>query len=337
LRIGIDLMGGDNPPTVLFEAVKQAVAFSSQTDFTLFATQQAIDDISAQWSDWIQTLGPRLDFIVATDVIEMHEEPLLAIRKKKHSSLSLGIKLLKKRFLNGFISLGNTGALIAGATLSLPLLPGIKRPALLAILPTEKGSVAIIDVGGNVSCKSDHLVQFAKLGAAYQRCGLGIKRPKVGLLNIGAESKKGTSEIRQAYTLLQSISSDCGMQFVGNVEGRDIFQGSVDVLVTDGFTGNVLLKASEGISSFILQQFSQSLKQISVVDTTKVLADLNRQFDYEEYNGAILCGVDAVIVKCHGQSSAKGLLEGIRGTVKLVENKFVEQLQACLLSTLNCI
>lgn len=324
MRIGIDLMGSDRSPAVLFKAIEQTADEFPHINLIVFITNAALDDIQSHFS--IFPRQAHLEFHIVSDVIEMHEEPLTAIRQKKNSSLAIGIKLLKKRYLDGLVSLGNTGALIAGSTLSLPLLPGIKRPALLATLPTKQGTVAIIDVGGNVSCKSYHLAQFAQLGVAYQRCQ-GIQRPRVGLLNIGVESKKGTSEVRQAYEFLQNMAKNEEMLFVGNVEGRDVFQGAVDVLITDGFTGNVLLKTSEGVSLFILEQLYHSLKAIIPNQSHEVFQSLHQQFDYEEYNGAIVCGIDCVAVKCHGQSSPKGLLRGIQTAIHLVQNNFIQQIK----------
>lgn len=323
-------MGSDRSPAVLFKAIEQAAEEFSQVDLVVFVTQPALDEIIRQSSLHFPLKRPHLELQVITDVIEMHEDPLLAIRQKKNSSLSRGIKLLRKRYLDGFVSAGNTGALIAGATLSLPLLPGIKRPALLATLPTEKGTVAIIDVGGNVSCKAQHLAQFAQLGVAYQRC-TGIEHPRVGLLNIGVESKKGTSEVRAAYEILHKLALQGQMQFAGNVEGREVFQGAVDVLVTDGFTGNVLLKTSEGVSSFILQHVQKALQGIPPEQGKSVLRSLGCQFDYEEYHGAIVCGVDCVAVKCHGHSSPKGFFRGIKGAIQLVQNGFISQIKQQML------
>jgi phosphate acyltransferase len=327
LRIGIDLMGSDRSPVDLFKAIELITEEFPQIYLVVFVTQAAFDQIRLIFSVFFSLKHAHLEFQIVSDVIEMQDEPLLAIRQKKNSSLSLGIKLLRKRYLDGFVSAGNTGALIAGATLSLPLLPGIKRPALLATLPTEKGNVAIIDVGGNVACKACHLVQFALLAVAYQRCSEGIKQPRVGLLNIGVESRKGTSEVRQAYQLLKELARKKDMQFVGNVEGGEVFQGAVDVLVTDGFTGNVLLKTSEGVSSFILQQIGQVLQGIIPEQHQTILRVLHEKFDYDEYNGAIICGVDCVAVKCHGQSSAKGLFQGIQGAIHLVQNGFIHQIK----------
>lgn len=330
MRIGIDLMGSDCSPSILFEAVKQAVESFPSIHFVVFATQAILDEALSYFS-FLTDLRAHVEFHVATEVIHMQDEPLLAIRQKKNSSLVLGLKLLKRRYLDAFISAGNTGALIAGATLSLPLLPGIKRPALLATLPTEKGNVVVIDVGGNVACKAQHLAQFAQMGAAYQRCCQNIVSPRVGLLNIGVESQKGTSEVRQAYQLLQQESYQAEMTFIGNVEGREVFQGAADVIVTDGFTGNVLLKTSEGVSFFLLQQLHHVLKDMLPEQKEEVLRTIDHQFDYEEYNGAIICGVDCVAVKCHGQSTPKGLFSGIKKAIQLVQNHFIEQIKQYLL------
>lgn len=327
MRIGIDLMGSDRSPAILFKAVEQAAEEFPQVDFVVFITQSTLDEILLHRSAHLPSRHSHLEFHIVSDVIEMHDEPLIAIRQKKNSSLVLGFKFLKKHYLDGFVSAGNTGALIAGATLSLPLLPGIKRPALLAVLPTEKGRVAIIDVGGNVSYKAYHLAQFAQLGVAYQRCWEGIEYPRVGLLNIGVESKKGTSEVLQAYQLLLAMAQRGEMLFIGNVEGREVFQGAVDVLVTDGFTGNVLLKTSEGVSSFILHQLKAVLQEIAPHQRMAIFRHLQHQFDYEEYQGAIVCGVDCVVVKCHGQSSSKGLFRGIQGAIRLVQNGFIHQIK----------
>jgi glycerol-3-phosphate acyltransferase PlsX len=325
-------MGSDSSPILLFNAVLQAAQQIEGVILIAIATQPVIDSILSipHLQQVLSDAPSRIEFHTVADVIEMEDEPLLAIRQKKNSSLVVGMRLLKKRLLHAFLSAGNTGALIASATLHLPLLPGIRRPALLATLPTEKGYVAIIDVGGNVYCKAHQLVQFAQMGAAYQRCSQNIALPTVGLLNIGAESKKGRAEIQKAYQMLQECMAhqeNQKMQFIGNVEGRDVFEGKVDVLVTDGFTGNVLLKASEGASSFILNRLKYALEDISIQQKESIFKYLKYHFDYEEYAGAIIGGVDAVVIKCHGQSSQRAILNGILGAVDLVKNKFIEQIK----------
>lgn len=324
MQIGVDLTGGDTSPLLLFEAVVQAAEKIQSASVTLvvFATPSMIEEIKAR-RDWTEKLSQspmRVRFHSVNEVIAMDDDPLLAIRRKKKSSLVLGPHLLKDGDLDAFISSGNTGALIASTVLTLPSLPGIQRPALLAMLPTAKGSVAVIDVGGNVSCKASNLVQFAYMGAAYQRCFHQIPLPKVGLLNIGVESKKGTSELREAYNRLEQLPKDHPIDFVGNVEGREVFQGVLDVLVTDGFTGNVFLKTSEGISSFIIDYLKGSIDKAA-------MPGLQRQFSYEEYPGAVVCGVEGIVIKCHGLTSTKGMLNAILGAVSLVENQFVNVLK----------
>ena len=332
MRIGIDLMGSDSSPLLLFEAVQEAAkqiaeraaerlrSQFSKIKFIVFLTQAVYDVILSSPLSFSSPHSSDIEFRLVSDVIEMEDEPLVAIRQKKNSSLVLGLKHLKKRELAAFVTAGNTGALIAGVTLSLRRLPGIKRPALLAVLPTKKGQVAVVDVGGNVSCKANHLVQFANLGVAYQH-SLGVKHPRVGLLNIGIESKKGTSELRQAYQLMEAMKQRGEIDFIGNVEGGEVFQGVVDVLVTDGFTGNVFLKSSEGVSAFILHQFKEILQVVAPEHQKSILKSLQAQFDYEEYNGAIICGIDSIVVKCHGHSSFKGFLRGIQRAVQLAEKK----------------
>jgi len=248
--------------------------------------------------------------VACSEVIEMGDAPLTAIRTKKDASLVHGIQALKNGQLDAFVSLGNTGALVACATLTLPHLPGIDRPALLATLPTLQSPVAVLDVGGSVHVKADHFVAFAALGAAYQRRMHGIARPRVGLLNIGEESEKGTAKHRAAYALLQQPHAD--FTFVGNIEGRDVFRGVVDVLVTDGFTGNVFLKTAEGAAAFILDSLHASLAELPAFQAAR------RQVDYAQYPGAVLCGVEGIVIKCHGCSSPEALYHGILGAVALI-------------------
>lgn len=327
MRIGIDLMGSDCSPSILFKAVQEAVKEFDEVKFVVFLTQPALDAIllDPQFSE----LSFRIcvEFHIVSEVIEMDEEPVSALKQKKSSSLVIGLRFLKKNYLNAFISTGNTGSLIAGAALMLPLIDGIKRPALVALLPTQKGNVAVIDVGGTVSCRFLHLAQFAHMGAAYQACYSGIAIPKVGLLNIGVESKKGTSEIRKAYQFLEETDHQKQFEFIGNIEARKVFEGGVDVLITDGFTGNVLLKTAEGMSYFVLQKLLKLLAFLPDSQKNEIISSLKSEFDYENYLGAVICGVERLLIKCHGHSTSKGLLNAIRGAIRLVENQFVEKMK----------
>lgn len=340
MRIGIDLMGSDSSPHVLFDAVLQA---AKQLDASHFLVVIATKSVVDHFSPLIKAISTnvnqaKIEFRIVADSIAMADEPLGAFRRKKESSMVVGIRLMKKGQLDAFVSCGNTGALVGGVTLSLPKLPGISRSALLAMLPTEKGSVAVLDVGGNVSCKARHLVQFAYLGAAYQRALQGIEAPVVGLLNIGVESRKGTTEVCQAYEVLktqcqnyEAMGIPPPMRFVGNIEGRDVFKGTVDVLVTDGFTGNVLLKTTEGAAFFIFDSLKKSIRDKEAEGLVQAVDNLQNQFNYAEYPGAIVCGVDAVIIKAHGSASAKALLSSILGAASLVKKRVIPLIKEQLL------
>lgn len=315
MRIGVDLTGSDTAPLVLFDAVLQSVSLLEPQDSLLvFAPNDLIPS---------RSLDPRIAFQTVQEVISLEDDPIYAVKHKKGAPMVLATRLMRKRKLDAFVSAGNTGALLASATLSLQKLPSITRPGLLAVLPTKKGSVAVIDVGGNVSCKASHLVQFAQMGAAYQSCMQGIERPAIGLLNVGAESKKGTAEVRQAYQILQTQPGP--FEFTGNVEGVEVFQGKVDVLVTNGFTGNVLLKTTEGAASFIFD----SLKEAGALNVP-VVKQVWQSFDYAEYPGAVLCGVEGIVVKCHSYSSSRAMYNSLKGAIRLVREHFISQIRARL-------
>jgi glycerol-3-phosphate acyltransferase PlsX len=327
MRIGIDIMGSDSSPETLFEAVAQMAAEATKlVAFVVYATSEIIR--AKTNTSQSKSIG-KIEWVEADSVIGMDDSPLTSIRSKKKSSLILGITHLKEGRLDAFVSAGNTGALVAASALKLKRLPGIDRPALLTVLPSEKGSVAVLDVGGNISVKSHHLIQYAHVGAIYQQCAEGIERPRVGLLNIGIESKKGPPLLRETFAALQEECGKSGSTiiFVGNVEGREVYQGNVDVLVTDGFTGNVFLKTSEGVSAFILGHLERAF---SANPSPQVLEELNRirhHVNYAEYPGAVVCGVEGVVVKCHGCSNARAMYNGIRGAIRLVDERLIDRIK----------
>lgn len=333
MRIGIDLMGSDSSPEFLFQVVVDIAAqLDSSYCCVVFATEEAARVIRQKFSDsWPSSSQASIDFVCGEEEILMEDPPLAAVRHKRNASMMLGLKAVRERQIDCLLSCGNTGALIAGTTLFLPRLPGIDRPALLACLPTEKGPVAVLDVGGNVSCRPQHIIQFAHLGAAYQCCALGLECPTVGLLNIGLESGKGTAHVVKIYQTLKEhcerLGAAAGMHFLGNVEGMEVYRGAVNVLVTDGFTGNVFLKSSEGVSTFILDHLRQAFVGSESPKVEEVIAGLHRHVDYAEYPGAIVCGVDGVVVKCHGYSSQRALKNGILGMIPLVRNGLVSRIK----------
>ncbi|HEV8052020.1 MAG TPA: phosphate acyltransferase PlsX [Parachlamydiaceae bacterium] len=335
MHIGIDLMGGDNPPALLFPAILQAAKqLPSHQTLLVIATKSVVDQLSPIIISSLPTDAcARISFQECEEVITMEDDPLTAVRKKKNSSLVVGMGLLKTKRIDALVSCGNTGALIASAALILPLLRDVSHPALLVTLPTAKGPVAVLDVGGNVINKSEQLVRFAFLGAAYQRAILGIKSPKVGLLNVGIESRKGTLEVRKAYEILAGYCKTAASEYIipdfvfsGNIEARDLFKGTVDVLVTDGFTGNILLKTAEGVASFIFESLKDKIIGKSTPEVEKSFNDLKKQFNYAEYPGAIVCGVDGLVVKVHGNASAESLLVSIFSAMDCIQKKIISHI-----------
>lgn len=330
MRIGVDVMGSGSSPLELFQAVIDVADELSPSDCLVVFVGDELVDTAHEVSRTVGEEAAAIEVVGVSQVITMEEAPLSAIRGKRNSSMMEGIRWLREHRLEAFVSAGNTGALVAAATLLLPRLPGIDRAALLALLPTATGSVVVLDVGGNVSVKAIHLVQFALMGAAYQQCAGEVRRPSVGLLNIGVESLKGTTDVREAYLTLQRLGGGdderAPMKFCGNVEGREVFQGKVQVLVTDGFTGNIFLKTAEGVSAFLLDYVRSALVR-EAGSVTAVLGELERHINYEEYPGAIVCGVEGVVVKCHGESSAHGMLNSIRGAINLVRQGLLSRIK----------
>lgn len=303
LKIGVDLMGNDNAPHILLDTLK---AISLPPGVTIYPIGSAE----------LEKAAHPFPFIPAPEFITMEESPLLALRRKKNASMCIGLRLLKEGKLDALVSAGNTGALVSSAKMVLSTLKGILRPALLTLMPTKKNPVAVLDVGANVQVKAAHLVQYAFVGAAYQQAR-GIERPLVGLLNIGSEASKGTSELRLAYHELQHKHGP--FRFVGNIEGTSVFDGEVDVLITDGFTGNVFLKAAEGIASLILDRLNApELKKF-------------QSLHYSEYPGALLAGVRGIVIKCHGYSTPKGFANGVLGAIQLANENFLKSLQENLI------
>ncbi|MBF8263469.1 MAG: Phosphate acyltransferase [Parachlamydiales bacterium] len=321
VRIGIDLMGSENSPDVLLKtATDLASTLPPHVKLVAIGTP---------------ALASRTDlpFIHATETIEMDDAPLTAIRRKRDSSLCVGLKALKEQRIDAFVSAGNTGALVSCAKMTLSMIPGLLRPALLALMPTRRTPLAVLDVGANVQCKTEHLVQFALIGSAYQRAR-GVALPSVGLLNIGSEAMKGTSEIRLAYQEMQRLSllPNPLFRFAGNIEGKVVFDGNIDVLVTDGFTGNVFLKTAEGLASLILDRLNENLPPDILAQMQDQLLDLQRHLHYAEYPGALLCGIRGIVIKCHGYSSPQAFASGVREAIRIASEGFLQILQNKLLA-----
>jgi glycerol-3-phosphate acyltransferase PlsX len=255
----------------------------------------------------------------------MDESPLIALRSKRDSTLARGLRLLKEKSIDAFVTAGNTGAFISAAKINLGVFPKLLRPALLALMPTKKKPLAVLDVGANVDVKVAHLIQFAHLGATYQ-IARGIAKPSVGILNIGSEPLKGTSELRLAYQHLKNLPNP-PFRFAGNIEGKSVFDGDVDVLITDGFTGNIFLKTAEGIANLILDRLQARIPASISQEIEPQLSDLKRHLHYAEYPGALLIGVKGICIKCHGYTTPEGFINGVKGAVEFASANFLQTLE----------
>jgi glycerol-3-phosphate acyltransferase PlsX len=255
-----------------------------------------------------------VEIVHASEVIGMGDKAAQAVRTKRDSSIRVGLRLVRDGRAAGFVTAGNTGAAMATAKMVLGALPGVDRPSLAAVFPTVPGTAAILlDVGANVDCKPDNLAQFAVMGEIYCRQMLGVGRPRVGLLSIGEEETKGNELTREAFQLLKLLP----LNFVGNVEGRDLYNGKVDVIVADGFVGNVALKTSEGVATLVRYALKESLRatitrQVGYLLSRSAFADFKKRFDYSEYGGAPLLGVKGACIITHGSSNANAIKNAIR-------------------------
>lgn len=324
MKIAVDGMGGDYAPqTIVDGAVEAAIAFPDINEIVIVGRENAIKrELNRH-----KIPGGRISVYNATEVIEMGESPVKAIKKKKDSSLNVCIDLLKKKEVGAVISAGNTGAVVAAASLNLGLLPEIKRPGIAITFPTVHGISLAIDVGANIAPTSEHLLQYAIMGEAYARYLLKKKRPAVGLLNIGEEESKGTEVLQEAYKLLR----DSRVNFIGNIEGRDFFNGKADCIVCDGFVGNVVLKMIESVIEVFVGLVKNEIKkdflaQVGAFFCQNAFQSIRKQTNYEEAGGAPLLGVDGNVIIGHGISSAKAIKNAIRVGANMVENRINERI-----------
>ncbi len=312
MRIGIDLMGSDRSPNYFFDAILEVASEYPSVELVPICDAATADLLSQQAS---------FSTVIAPEVIEMGESPLWAVRKKRNASMVLGVHMVRERKLDALVSAGNTGGLVATSMLQLEPIGGIQRPALLVVMPNGGHGVVVLDVGANIGPSPQQLLDYARMGSLLRRLLHGIPNPRVGLLNIGVEERKGTKEVQETYRLLQDHFGDC---FLGNIEGRSVFDGEVDVMVTDAFTGNVFLKTVEGVSSFFIEYIYAHFPEQSL----PILRHFQEKFNYDKQPGGFLCGVDGIIVKCHGHSNRTALANGIRGAIHFVEQDILNILKS---------
>ena len=331
MNILLDAMGGDNAPDANIKGAVKAIN-QIKAEVTLIGKEDVIrSKIKEFYGKEIEEISSRLKIKNATETIEMEDQPTVAIKHKKDSSMVVGFNMLKQDEGDVFISAGNSGALLAGATLLVGRIKGIDRPALAGILPAYKSQLLLIDAGSNTNCKPINLLQFAQMSTIYLRNTFGIEHPAIGLLNIGTEETKGNELVKESYQLLKEKSEELNINFVGNVEGRDAFSGKIDAIVTDGFTGNVFLKTTEGLGKFVKRTLTESLTQnlISKICTIPCLPAINRfkkTMDYKTYGGALFLGVKKPVVKAHGSSDERLFEYTIKQAEKFVENKAVDKM-----------
>jgi phosphate acyltransferase len=317
--IALDAMGSDRAPKPEIEGAIQA---ARQYGVRVLLVGRS-EVIQAELARHPAAAGLPLEIVHASEVITMDDKAVQAVRAKRDSSIRVGLRLVREAKASGFVTAGNTGAAMATAKMVLGALPGVDRPALAATFPTASGAAAtLLDVGANVDCKPENLAQFAVMGEIYVRSMFGPKRPRVGLLSIGEEETKGNELTRESFKLLKQLP----LNFIGNVEGRDLYSGVVDVIVADGFVGNVALKTSEGVANLVRAVLKESLRatitrQVGALLSRSAFSDFKKRLDHTEYGGAPLLGVKGVCFITHGSSNANAIKNALRVAAEFAEHR----------------
>ena len=333
MKIILDAMGGDNAPLAPVMGAVQA-AKDVGAEITLVGRGEEI--LQALREQGIETLPKGIEMVHADEVVDIHEDPAGAVRKKKNSSMMLGLKMLADGEGDAFISAGSTGALLSGATLIVKRVKGIRRAAMGPVMPNKAGGkTVILDCGANAECTPEFLLQFGVVGSLYAKQYLGVENPKVGLLNIGAEETKGTPLQKEAYALLQEASEKGLINFVGNTEARDVPLGAVDVVVCDGFAGNVLLKSIEGTAMFMGSLMSKMFKKnfLSKLAALFVMKDIKafkKLLDYREIGGTQFLGIRKPVIKAHGSSDERAFRNAVRQAMDAANADFSTELEQSL-------
>ncbi len=324
VTVAIDCMGGDHGPVVTVPAALAFLRSHPDARAVLVGRSEILEPLLAPVA---AEFGERLQLQAATEVVGMDEPPASAMRAKKDSSMRVAVDLVKNGRAAAAVSAGNTGALMAISRFVLKTLPGIDRPAIASILPSMTGRTYVLDLGANVDCSPEHLLQFGIMGAMFVSAVEHLEQPRVGLLNIGEEAIKGNEVVKQAAELLR-VS---GLNFCGNVEGDDIYKGGADVVVCDGFVGNVALKTSEGLaqmlSTFLREEFSRNwLAKLMALVALPALKRFKRRVDHRRYNGAALLGLRGVVVKSHGSADAFAFEQAIARAADAAANRLIERI-----------
>ena len=323
--VALDAMGGDNAPK---EMIKGAVQALEKTDAVQVLLVGKEDVIRAELAQYTYDKA-RIEIVNATEVIETAEPPVNAIRRKKDSSIVVGMKLVKEGQADAFVSAGSSGAVLGGGQVIVGRIKGVERPPLAPLIPTEKGVSLLVDCGANVDARPSHLVQFAKMGSIYMEHVVGIKNPKVGIVNIGAEEEKGNALVKETFPLLKGEKN---INFIGSVEAREIPHGQADVIVCEAFAGNIILKLFEGVGSVLVSEIKKGMmgslrSKIGALLVKPALKKALKSFDSSEYGGAPLLGLNGLVVKTHGSSTAKEICNTIIQCVTFKEQKINEKIK----------
>ncbi len=321
MRIFVDAMGGDFAPQAPVAGTVEALRRNAELTATLAGVVSEIEKYLTDAAD----VRDRITLLDAPEVITNHESPVMGVRKKTKSATVMGMLALRNHEADGFVSAGSTGAVLAGGMFRLGRISGVERPALAPMLPNGKGYFLLIDCGANVDCKPDYLAQFGVMGDAYMRGVMGIEKPRVGIINIGAEDEKGNELVKEAFPLMKQAPYN----FIGSVEARDLFSDVADVCVADGFAGNLVLKTTEGVALFMMKQMKQQLmadtrSKIGAMLAKPALRRLKHTLDYTEVGGAPLLGVQGAVVKAHGSSNAHAFSCAIDQAIKMINGHVVE-------------
>lgn len=324
IPIAIDAMGGDHAPGQIISGAQVA------------ANQLGVKIILVGDKNTISTHltpHPNIDIIHASESIAMDESPLQAYRKKKDSSIHVGLNLVKNGQASAFLSAGNTGAVMSCSLFILGRIPGVDRPALASVIPTKKGHALMLDMGSNVDSKPNHLVQYAMMGHFFSSQVLHVQNPRIGLINIGEEDEKGNQLVQETHGLLKETNT---INFIGNIEGKDILFHKADVIVCDGFVGNALLKFGEGLVEFLLGEIKQGIlngtwyQRLGGMLLKPVFKQIKKRIDYEEYGGAPLLGINGVSLVAHGKSKEKAIVSAIRTAIECVNTNMIDKISAAV-------
>ena len=331
MRIAVDAMGGDNAPDEIISGAMESISLLNEDDELILVGPEAV--IKPRLSSLKSRNKGAISVVDAPEIIGMDESPIESLRKKVKSSIAVMAKLAKSGHTDAVISAGNTGACVAAFQMRMRNLPGVNRPGIAVVFPTFEGPVTICDVGANIACKPINLYQYAVMASMYSKHLLGIENPRVGLMSIGAEDAKGNEVVKKAREMMKS---DPNINFIGNIEGRDIFKGVCDVAVCEGFVGNVILKLTEGLVDGLFKAIKHELiaeKLQLAMKFKPVIARIYKKYDYNEYGGALLLGVNGTSLICHGSSQSGTIKNAILASKKYYTNKINEKIVEYLSST----